>query len=260
MINKKSIQKACLSFGKNGPFDHCIIDDFFDLEFAKKLESEFPDFDSDLWHVYNNSIEIKKTSNNWNLFPKDTYSAFTYLNSREFVKILEDNVFNSNPLFADDGLNAGGWHIHRSGGKLNTHLDYNIHPKLGLQRKFNIIIYLNSNWKKSWGGELGFWGNETDQHPGKLEKSIHPKFNRAVLFDTTQNSWHGLPEPVKSPKNQFRKSLAIYYLCNPEENTSERGKALFYPTNDQKDDPKVLDLIKLRSGIETASSVWRKKD
>jgi Rps23 Pro-64 3,4-dihydroxylase Tpa1-like proline 4-hydroxylase len=259
MISKENLIAQLKAYGKDGPFDHCVIENFFDTDYAKKLESEFLDFDSDLWHEYNNSIEIKKTSNNWNLFPADTYSAFSYLNSREFVDILEEHVFKSNALFADDGLNAGGWHIHKSGGKLNTHLDYNIHPKLGLQRKLNIIIYLNSNWQDDWGGELGFWGNETDAEPGELQKAISPKFNRAVLFDTTQNSWHGLRGPVNSPDGQNRKSLAVYYLCEPEENTSDRGKALFSPSEDQKNDADVLDLIKLRSGIDTASSVWKKK-
>lgn len=116
MIDKKNLISCLKNYGKAGPFDHCVIDDFFDLEYAKKLEAEFPDFNSDVWHIYNNPIEIKKTSNNWNLFPKDTYSAFTFLNSREFVEILEKNVFNSERLYADDGLNAGGWHIHRSEG------------------------------------------------------------------------------------------------------------------------------------------------
>jgi hypothetical protein len=79
MIDKKNLVENLKQFGKNGPFDHCIIDNFFNFEFAKKLESEFPDFDSDLWHIYNNSIEIKKTSNNWNLFPKDTALLLTLI-------------------------------------------------------------------------------------------------------------------------------------------------------------------------------------
>ena len=99
----------------------------------------------------------------------------------------------------------------------------------------------------------------SESEPGELVKAISPKFNRAVLFDTTQNSWHGLRGPVTSPDGENRKSLAVYYLCEPEENTSDRGKALFSPSEDQKNDPDVLNLIKLRSGIDTASSVWKKK-
>ena len=85
---------------------------------------------------------------------------------------------------SDPGLNGGGLHIHTKGGKLNTHLDYSLHPKLRMQRKFNLIIYMNPNWIKGWGGTLGFWNNESPVQPGSLEKSIECYFNRAVIFDT----------------------------------------------------------------------------
>tara|TARA_B100000242_G_C43053708_1_gene492524 strand:- start:594 stop:1367 length:774 start_codon:yes stop_codon:yes gene_type:complete len=257
MINKKSIQKACLSFGKNGPFDHCIIDNFFEKKIALKLESEFPDFNSKVWHRYDNAIEIKKVCNNWNDFPELTYQVFNYLNSEEFLKFLTNKI-SKKKLYSDIGLNGGGWHIHKKGGKLNQHLDYSLHPKLGLERKLNIIIYLNSNWKKEWKGNLGFWSNESNKEPGNLVREIEPKFNRAILFDTTQNSWHGLPEPVNCPKGEYRKSLAIYYLCKPSKKTDKRGKALFAPTEDQKNDKSVIELIKRRANVKTAYSTYRK--
>lgn len=255
-INLKNLKKSLQEYSKEGPFDHCVIDDFFKREIALKLESEFPNYDSEIWQKYDNAIEIKKLNNVWNHFPKNTYQIFDYLNSKEFVKYLEKNIFNGNKLYSDMGLNGGGWHIHRSGGKLNTHLDYSIHPKLGLQRKFNLIIYLNSNWSKKWGGSLGLWDNKSSQKPGKLIKSITPKFNRAVIFDTTQNSWHGLPKAIKSPKNEFRKSIAVYYLCKPDPIISKRGKALFAPSESQKDDKEVLELIRKRSLVDEAKKVY----
>lgn len=258
-IDVGNLQSALATYGKDGPFDHCVIDNFFIPDIAYELEKEFPDADSDTWHQYNNPIEIKKVCNDWNRFPKLTYSIFSMLNSSEFTSFLSTSIFSSRPLFADSGLNGGGWHLHKSGGKLNTHLDYSIHPKLGLQRKLNIIIYLNSSWQSSWGGALGLWGNESPDQPGALVKTVEPVFNRAVLFDTTQNSWHGLPEPLTSPESQSRKSLAAYFLCEPPIGTDIRGKALFAPTDEQKADSSVLELIKVRSQIETASEVYRTK-
>ena len=92
---------------------------------------------------------------------------------------------------------------------------------------------------------------------GKKEKKFLPKFNRAILFDTTQNSWHGLPEPVCSPENEYRKSLAVYYLCTPPKNISKRGKALFAPTQNQESDKTVLKLIKERSSTSQAKRTYR---
>ena len=256
IVNFHNLKKSLKTFNRNQPFDHCVIDNFFDTRLAKNLEKEFPEYDSNIWQSYKNPIEVKKVSNNWNLFPKNTYNTMIFLNSREFVSILEDKIFKKKKLYSDIGLNGGGWHIHKYGGKLNTHLDYSIHPKLDLQRKLNLIVYLNSKWKKSWGGSLGLWDNKSPKKPGDLIKSIVPKFNRAVIFDTTQNSWHGLPEPLRCPKNQFRKSLAIYYLCNKPSKISKRGKALFSPTDKQKKDKKILNLIKQRSSTQTAHKVY----
>ena len=246
------------AYGSKPPFDHVVIDGFFVTDFANKLAEEFPGFDSDIWLRYNNPIEIKKVCNDWNVFPRNTYSIFSYFNSPDWLNYLSTKLLAGKPLYADNGLNGGGWHVHKRGGKLNTHLDYSLHPKLNLQRKLNIIIYINPNWKKEWGGALGLWGNKSSEKPGNLVTSIWNKFNRAVIFDTTQNSWHGLPEPLQCPEDEFRKSLAAYFLCEAPDDIDTRGKALFSPTREQENDKEVIELIKKRSNIETASSVYDK--
>lgn len=259
-INWDSVRSQISNYGKNPPFDHVVIDNFFEDEFANRLSAEFPDFDADIWHGYNNPIEIKKVCNNWNVFPSNTYKVFSYFNSPDWLNYLSLALLNGTKLHPDNGLNGGGWHIHKKGGKLNTHLDYSVHPKLGLQRKLNIIIYMNPNWVPDWGGELGLWSNESALKPGKLVSSVWSKFNRAVIFDTTQNSWHGLPEPLSCPDKEARKSLAAYFLCDAPKNVDRRGKALFAPTKDQENQKDILELIKRRSSTETAASVYRKDE
>ena len=256
LINIEKVDDAGRDWLKNTPFPHLVVDGFFKDEIADALEKEFPNFDDGLWHQYQNALEVKKTSNNWNKFPELTYQVFSTLNSRSCVDKISSALLSGATLCADPGLNGGGWHIHKSGGKLNTHLDYSIHPKLGLQRKINLIVYLNSNWHPSWGGHLGFWGNESAEAPGNLEKQIEPLFNRAVIFDTTFNSWHGLPTPLQCPDNEFRKSIAVYYLTEASPTTDKRGKALFAPTSEQASDQEVLDLIKDRSNTSKAHKVY----
>ena len=256
MINFDALKNAASEWRNAKPFPHFHVDNFFEPNIANQLEAEMPDFDSDIWHEYGNAIEEKKVCNNWNAFPSMTYRTFSYLNSNEFVSLLGNTLFGTDILSSDFGLNGGGWHIHSRGGKLNTHLDYSLHPKTRQQRKLNIIVYLNSNWEEHWGGALGLWGNESDKAPGTLVKQIAPKFNRAVIFDTTCNSWHGLPDPIDCPNDQFRKSLAVYYLTSPSQNVDTRCKALFAPTEEQVNDAEVLDLIAKRSDAKTAASVW----
>jgi hypothetical protein len=246
------------TFRSAAPFNHLIIDDFFEPKIADGLAREIPDFDSPIWAEYNNPIEIKKLCNRWDKFPPLTYSVLTHLNSPGFVDNLA--VLVGEKLFPDPGLNGGGWHTHRAGGKLNTHLDYSIHPKLGLERRLNLIVYLQPEWCEEYGGALGLWESSADgKHPAELKVQIGCNFNRAVIFDTSQNSWHGLPEPVRSPEGINRNSIATYYLCEPRKGVSDRGKALFAPYGDQASDPEILELIRLRSQVTAAASVYGDK-
>jgi len=240
------------------PFNHIVIDNFFEPQIANGLASEFPDFNSPIWAEYNNPIEIKKLSNKWDKFPSLTYSVFSYLVSTKFVEHISSLV--DEKLYPDPGLNGGGWHTHRAGGKLNTHLDYSIHPKLGLERRLNIIVYLQPQWRPEYGGELGLWEAASDgKGPGDLKVQISCTFNRAVIFDTSQNSWHGLPEPVRCPQGINRNSIAAYYLCDPRPGAPDRGKALFAPYGDQSNDPEILELIRRRSQVGSAAAVYGDK-
>ena len=257
MIDLNLIKEKAEGFAVAKPFSHCVIDEIFDAKTALRLADEFPDFGDKFWHGYSNALEEKKTCNNWNVFSPIYYDLFTYLTSQSFTDSLSVALFGDQRLYPDAGLNGGGFHIHARGGKLNTHLDYSMHPKLNLQRKLNLIIYLTPNWQEDWGGNLGFWDSQSAERPGKLVKEISPKFNRAVIFDTSQNSWHGLPDEIQCPDDQFRKSIATYYLCESTDNVDTRGKALFAPSRDQEGDQAVLELIKKRASITNAASVYK---
>ena len=230
------------------PFNHVVIDNFFKYDVAMSIVENLPGYDSEVDATYDNAIEKKRTVQNWTKFPKSVYSAMTELVSQEFTDHLRF-MTGEEELVADFGLHGGGMHLHQAGDYLNVHLDYDIHPKLNMKRKLNIIIYLNPEWQVSWRGNLGLWSHdeETNQ-PKELESSIIPIFNRAVLFDTTQNSWHGVTEGIFCPKDQYRKSLALYYLIPTNDLDNKRQKALFAPREEQIGNSEVENLIKTRSG------------
>ena len=233
------------------PFNHWVMDNFLDIKDAKELSHQFIDYESseDVVH-YQGWIAEKKTCNIWNRFPTLTYKTFSNLLSVGFVNHIS-TITGITPLYPDIGLHGGGWHIHSRGGKLNVHLDYSIHPKTGLQRKLNLIVYLTENWKTEWGGGLEFWSHDSETNkPLKKEKTIDNVFNRAVLFDTTQNSWHGIPQPINCPKGVYRKSLAVYYMTDPDEYMWDRKRALYAPTKEQEDNQQVLDFIEQRVTLD----------
>ena len=231
------------------PFPHFVIDNFLDESLAEKLSNEFSEFNSSDWYSYENPLEVKKTIHNWYSFPPDTYKFLNYLNSSTFIDQIK-SITGENNLYPDQGLHGAGWHIHGRGGKLNVHLDYEVHPKLNLLRKYNFIYYLSKDWKKEWGGNLEFWSHDEETNsPKEKIKTIECKFNRVILFDTSQNSWHGFSEPINCPENVYRKSIAMYYLTDVPDNIHNRKRALYSPSESQKNDLEILKLIEKRKNI-----------
>lgn len=244
-------------FERAAPFPHVVIDDFFEPAIAASLERDIPAFDDPSWWEYSNSIEEKRVLNHWDRFPPQTYRAFSYLNAGFLAPLGE--LTGIEDLRPDVGLHGGGWHLHGRGGKLNVHLDYSVHPKLELERRLNLIVYLTSGWDPAWGGALGLWTHdEGNTQPKDLAKAVECRFNRAVIFDTT-HSWHGLPDPITCPEGVYRKSIAVYYLTPVRENAATRGKALFAPHGEQAKDQAVLELIRKRSQVGTAPKTYRSK-
>jgi Rps23 Pro-64 3,4-dihydroxylase Tpa1-like proline 4-hydroxylase len=88
-----------------------------------------------------------------------------------------------------------------------VHADFNFYKRLNLYRRLNLLIYLNENWKESWGGDLELW----DRTGKRCVQRISPLFNRAVIFDTSNYSYHGHPRPLECPEERSRKSVALYY-------------------------------------------------
>jgi len=244
------------------PFRHAVIDNFFIPEVAEKLSAEFPDFNSADVIKYKNPLEHKHTLNKWDMFPPTTYRTFHWLGD-ELTSYMADIIDNWNLKF-DYGLNGGGWHMHGRGGNNNIHLDYNLHPKSGRQRKLNIIVYLTENWKPEWGGGLELWTDDymyrrTKQQlrPDSREKTIDNIFNRAVIFDTTNYAWHGLPDQIDCPEGIIRKSIAGYYTLPAPPLTDPRCRALFTARPDQEDDAEVEELIKKRADMNKSNEVYR---
>lgn len=246
-------------FQRSEPFNHVIIDNFFMPEVAEKIANDFPDFDAPYVNEHNSPLEIKKTLNHWDKFPAVTYRAFSMFGRPEFIENMKI-LSGIDNLWFDFGLNGGGWHMHGRGGNNNIHLDYNVHPKLGLQRKLNIIVYMTPGWQPEWGGGLELWTHDEETNkPKEKAKTVDNLFNRAIIFDTTQNSWHGLPKAIDCPEGVLRKSIAAYYVHPAPAVTEQRGRALFAPRDEQKGNQEIENLIKLRASVNQSADVYRYK-
>ena len=122
---------------------------------------------------------------------------------------------------------GGGLHKITSGGKLAVHKDYNVHPMKKIYRRLNLLIYLNKDWKQEWEGNLELW----DKDHTKLEVSVEPLFNRAVIFTISEESLHGHPVPLNTPENVSRNSIALYYFTEVNPSDNEHSVVFFDSKN-----------------------------
>lgn len=217
--DEKIILKLKNKFSNNQPFPHCIINNFLNDEFVNKIDTVFPKYQNDnSWYTYHNPLEVKYARDNLIDFPVNLQYLFYLLSSNHFLSIMK-TITGIHNLEIDDYLHGAGIHLHPRGGRLNMHLDYEKHPISGKQRRINIILYMNKEWDPSWNGATELWNSEMTECVKKSEI----KFNSALIFQTNEISWHGLPEPINCPEGMFRKSIAYYYV-SPLINKNDKGK------------------------------------
>lgn len=188
------------------PFPHIVIDDVFPPEILEGVLKEFEAMDRTGWRHSAASHERKSSMEDPRHFGPLTSLLVTQLNSGPFVTLLE-KLTGIDGLLPDPHLRGGGLHEIRSGGFLGVHADFNLHPRLKVYRRLNLIVYLNKEWDDAWGGSLELW----DRTGQRSVRSVTPAFNRTVLFDTSNFSYHGHPRPLVCPADRSRKSLALYY-------------------------------------------------
>ena len=89
-----------------------------------------------------------------------TNHLISYLNSYEFINFLSNLTGIKEKLIPDPYLWGAGYHELKDEGFLNVHADFNLHPELKLNRRINLLIYLNKDWQENYGGSLELWNRE----------------------------------------------------------------------------------------------------
>jgi Rps23 Pro-64 3,4-dihydroxylase Tpa1-like proline 4-hydroxylase len=197
------------------PFPHIVIDDFLRPDVIRELVNDFPGPGDHAWLKYRAPAEKDKLQSTSELsMPNSIRSMIGAFNSSTFVKFLEQ-LTGIEGIIPDPHLYGGGMHQTMRGGHLKMHIDYNLHQKWQLERRLNLIIYLNEGWKEEWGGALELWdSNRGTKEMTQCVTKAYPVANRVVIFSTTQDSWHGHPDPLNCPEGVSRKSIALYYYTN----------------------------------------------
>ena len=203
------IRKKKYIYQSGKPYPHIVIKNYFDKNFLSKVLDEFPNLSKiSSSKNYNNKNEIKFSNNKKKNFKKNTKILFKFLNSKLFLNFVQKLASINEKLLPDFELNGGGLHEIKRGGVLKIHTDFNKHPYKNIDRRINVLIYLNKQWKKNYGGNLELWNKSMK----KCVKKIAPNFNTMVIFSTNDFTNHGHPNPLKCPETISRKSIATYYF------------------------------------------------
>lgn len=187
------------------PFPHVVIENFVDTELLRKAAHSFPSIEGKSY--FDRSQERLK----YQFHASESGSGlvrnlFAELNGRAFLGFLEE-MTGIEGLISDPYLDGGGLHLTRPGGHLGVHADFNLHGKMHVERRLNLLVYLNEDWHAEYGGALELW----DRQMKRCMKRVEPILGRAVIFTTNLDSFHGHPDPLTCPPERDRRSIATYY-------------------------------------------------
>ena len=191
------------------PFPHLVIKNLFQPDALAELQATFPEPNA-LWADRRHLHSKKHTVNDLTLMPAGHIEAIAELNGAAFLGYLE-SLTGMTGLEADPHLYGGGLHVTQRGGFLDIHVDFqqsNLMP--GRTRALNLLVYLTKDYQPEWGGGLQLCEMDEPGHRfPRILRTIYPVANRAVLFATSTDSWHGHTDKWASETNRI--SMAMYY-------------------------------------------------
>jgi Rps23 Pro-64 3,4-dihydroxylase Tpa1-like proline 4-hydroxylase len=199
----------------NTPYPHIYFDDFLPRSVAEAALNDFPEPKEVNWNNSQDVNQRKKLSfDKVEKLPATIRDVLYFLNSRPMLQFLEV-LTGIEGVVPDAYYAGGGLHQIRPGGLLEVHADFSYHKGLRLDRRINVLVYLNKDWKEEYGGHFELWDREVT----RAVRKILPVFNRCAIFSTTSVSFHGHTRPLSCPPERNRKSIATYYYSNgrPEE-------------------------------------------
>jgi 2OG-Fe(II) oxygenase superfamily len=170
----------------------------------------------------------------------------------EFIAFLE-RLTGIAGLTTDPSFVRSGIHVLPPGAFQALHRDFRRHPTTGQYHRVKALVYLNSNWKQEYGGELELWPPKTS---ASGMRRIWPEAGKVVIYETRPNWYHGI-EPVKCPPGRARLSLAVSFYTEQPGPHDRPDMKLFRPRRPQ--DPWRIDVQKFKDVLNTVRDrVWKR--
>jgi hypothetical protein len=208
---REEVDLLAEKFSQAVPFRHVCIDGFFDDAIAGRMLEEFPSFAAEKAINEFGDVGLKTVHEKLSDISPFYGEVARYLNSPEFSAFMGRLTRIDGLIWGGESMYGGGTHENLEGIDLDPHVDFNYDDRNGLHRRLNVLVYLNRDWEESWGGQLELHSDPREPTRNYV-KTFLPKFNRCVIFETNEYSWHAFPR-INLPLNKkhlSRKSLAIY--------------------------------------------------
>lgn len=231
-LNPTTDPKAlCEAYVSAQPFPHIVLDNLFDDEVLEEVLANFPQPGEIDWVKFDNPTERKLGYHFASPLARPVRDFLYEMNSAPILQFLEQ-LTGIEGLIPDPYYGGAGPHQILPGGFLKVHVDFNWHPLMKLDRRLNLLVYLNKDWEESYGGHLELWDREVE----RCVQRVLPVFNRTVVFSTTDFSFHGHPTPLACPPGRSRKSVSFYYYSNgrPESERSAPHDTVFRKTHEHE--------------------------
>lgn len=237
-LSEDKVKSLRQSFDEAKPYRHIVMDNFLKDEFARKLDAHFPgeEIFSRKYKGYN---ENKAEGSKFDLYDPAFSKLRAELSSPEFNEWIAKVTGIEETFITEDGLGAG-LHKGGNGSFLDIHIDFNIHPTKDVHRRLNLLIYLTPDWDPSWNGAMEMWNADMT----KCEKEVECKFNRALIFETSEISYHGYTKKLKTPENVHRQSFYAYFYTKEREGASGYHDTVFRARPDDTFGKRVRTQVK----------------
>ena len=242
IINNEIFEKAAIAqlkevFAKVQPYRHLIIDNFFTDPVAQALQAHFPTV-AELKTHWKGLNENKSEGSNFEDFHPTFNEIRQAMSSQKVYDWVSEITGIADVFITDDALGTG-LHQGTNGSFLDIHIDFNIHHIKNVHRRLNLLVYLEKYWKDSYGGHLEMWNKDMTV----CEKLVLPKFNRCVIFETSEISYHGYSK-ITIPEGVTRKSFFSYFYTEQRVGATTYHDTLFKTRPNESLNKKVKTAVK----------------
>ena len=180
---------------------YVAIDDLLPIELCNEIYLKFPKVDK--MRFMSSFREQKYTSKSFDEFDPILAEITFALQDPEVVRLIE-TITGIKDQTADPSLYAGGLSAMTKNNFLSPHIDNSHDGNRQLYRTLNLLFYVTPDWDVEYGGNLQLWDQKV-----KNNVTIHSKFNRLVLMETTPTSWHSVSK-VESARARY--CVSNYYF------------------------------------------------